>query len=411
MQEKFRFKFIDLFSGIGAFHQALEALGGECVFASDIDKYAIETYYENYKMDSNCNIRDVNEKDIPEHDVLCGGFPCQAFSTAGHKKGFEDTRGTLFFEIARILKYHATKYIILENVKNLLGHDNGNTWKVIKNTLIELGYILTEKPIVMSPNYLGIPQLRERVFILGMHKSQLKKANTGLFYKKDGDLFLGEDIFLNIKTITRKEAPETSIYSVLDELTDEEAKDYEISDYEKRTLMAWDEFHKNIEPKVLGFPVWTFEFGGTYDYSDFPKWKQDYVKKNRKLYLDNKEFIDKWMAEYNVNDFKLRDKKFEWQAGEKYNSVWETSIQLRQSGIRCKKADYFPTLVAMVQTPIIGKYKRRMTPREVARLQSFPDSFIINKDLHQAYKQFGNSANIEIIKYLARQLLIDLISD
>ncbi len=397
-----KFKFIDLFSGIGAFHQALESLGGECVFASDIDKYAIETYYENYHMDSNFNIRDVKEEDIPEHDVLCGGFPCQAFSTAGHKKGFEDTRGTLFFEIARILKYHKTKYIILENVKNLVGHDNGNTWKVIKNTLIELGYILTEEPLLMSPNYLGVPQLRERVFILGVHKSQLKNIKSDLIYEKDGNKYL------NIKKITRKEAPETSIYSVLDNLSDEEAKDYAITDYEKLTLTAWDEFHKNIEPKVLGFPVWTFEFGETYDYSEFPKWKQDYIRKNRKLYLDNKKFIDKWMTKYNVNGFKLRDKKFEWQAGDKYSSVWETSIQLRQSGIRCKKPDYFPTLVAMVQTPIIGKYKRRMTPREVARLQSFPDTFVYNKDLHQAYKQFGNSANIEIIKYLASQLLVDI---
>lgn len=402
---KSKFRFIDLFSGIGAFHQAMSSLGGECVFASDIDKYAIETYYENYNMDSNFNIMNVNEKDIPEHDVLCAGFPCQAFSTAGHKKGFEDTRGTLFFEIARILKYHKTKYIVLENVKNLLGHDDGNTWNVIKNTLLELGYILTEEPIVMSPNYLGVPQLRERVFILGIHKSHLDNINSNLVYIK------GDQKYLNIKRITRKDAPETSIYSVLDVLSEEEVKDYAISEYEKLTLNAWDEFHKNIEPKVLGFPVWTFEFGETYDYSEFPKWKQDYIRKNRKLYLDNKKFIDKWMTKYNVNGFKLRDKKFEWQAGANYNSVWETSIQLRQSGIRCKKPDYFPTLVAMVQTPIIGKYKRRMTPREVARLQSFPDSFIINKDLHQAYKQFGNSANIEIIKYLGEQLLKDIIGE
>ena len=403
--KKKKFKFIDLFSGIGAFHQALENLGGECVFASDIDKYAIETYYENYKMDSDFNICDVKEEDIPKHDVLCGGFPCQAFSTAGHKKGFDDTRGTLFFEIARILKYHKTKYIILENVKNLVGHDNGNTWRVIRNTLIELGYILTEEPLLMSPNYLGVPQLRERVFILGIHESQLTKVNPKLIYEKDGSKYL------NIVKLTRKDAPETSIYTVLDDLTDEEAKKYEMSEYEKLTLTAWDEFHKNINPKVLGFPVWTFEFGETYDYSEFPKWKQDYIRKNRKLYLDNKKFIDKWMVKYNVNGFKLRDKKFEWQAGDKYSSVWETSIQLRQSGIRCKKPDYFPTLVAMVQTPIIGKYKRRMTPREVARLQSFPDTFIYNKDLHQAYKQFGNSANIEIIEYLAKQLLIDILED
>lgn len=399
----YKFKFIDLFSGIGAFHQALQALGGECVFASDIDKYAIDTYYENYNMDSAHNIIEVREEDIPEHDVLCGGFPCQAFSTAGHKKGFEDTRGTLFFEIARILKYHKTKYIILENVKNLLGHDNGNTWKVIKNTLIDLGYILTEEPIVMSPNYLGVPQLRERVFILGLHSSQLSKINPNLVYERNNIKYL------NINKISKKEAPETSIYSVLDILSDAENEKYKINEYEEFTLTAWNEFHQNIEPKILGFPVWTFEFGETYDYSEFPKWKQEYIRKNRKLYLDNKKFIDAWMKKYDVYNFKLRDKKFEWQAGDKYDSVWETSIQLRQSGIRCKKPDYFPTLVAMVQTPIIGKYKRRMTPREVARLQSFPDDFIINRDLHQAYKQFGNSANVEIIKFLASQLLVDIL--
>lgn len=403
MTNKKKFKFIDLFSGIGAFHQAMVQLGGECVFASDIDKHAIKTYSDNYGIDSDHNIRDVKEEDIPKHDVLCGGFPCQAFSTAGHKKGFEDTRGTLFFEIARILKYHKTKYIILENVKNLLGHDNGNTWNVIKNTLIELGYILTEEPIIMSPNYLGVPQLRERVFILGIHESQAKKIKSDLIYTK------GEKKYLNIKRITKKEAPETSIYDVLDILSEVETQKYKITDYEKLTLTAWDEFHKNINPKILGFPVWTFEFGETYEYSEFAKWKQDYIRKNRKLYLDNKKFIDKWMVKYNVNGFKLRDKKFEWQAGDKYDSIWETSIQLRQSGIRCKKADYFPTLVAMVQTPIIGRYKRRMTPKEVARLQSFSDNFIINEDLHQAYKQFGNSANVDIIKYLGEQLLKGLI--
>lgn len=206
-------------------------------------------------------------------------------------------------------------------------------------------------------------------------------------------------------------SPNTSIYTVLEDIKGKEYNKYKISKYEDLTLTAWDEFHKNVNPKVLGFPVWVFEFGETYDYSNFPKWKQDYVRKNRKLYLDNKKFIDKWMIKYDVNNFKLRDKKFEWQAGEKYNSVWETSIQLRQSGIRCKKPDYFPTLVAMVQTPIIGKYKRRMTPREVARLQSFPDTFIINKDNQHAYKQFGNSANVEIIKFLSKQLLIDIVGD
>ena len=169
---KKNFKFIDLFCGIGGFHQALQNLGGKCVFASDIDKYAIETYKENYNINADINIRDIKEEDIPAHDVLCAGFPCQAFSKAGRQKGFEDTtRGTLFFEIVRILKYHKTPYIILENVRNLASHDNGNTWNVIKNSLKELGYVITETPIIVSPHQFGVPQIRERVVILGVHKS------------------------------------------------------------------------------------------------------------------------------------------------------------------------------------------------------------------------------------------------
>ena len=114
--------------------------------------------------------------------------------------------------------------------------------------------------------------------------------------------------------------------------------------------------------------------------------------------------MNKWIIEYDVKNFKLRDRKFEWQAGAGYESVWDTSIQFRQSGIRCKKTDFFPALVAMVQIPIIGKYKRRLTPRECARLQSFPEDFIINSKDHYAYKQFGNSLNIELVKFYAKQL-------
>ena len=382
---KSKFKFIDLFSGIGAFHIALERCGGECVFASEIDPYAIETYRENFHMESGHDVTKVDEKNIPKHDVLCAGFPCQAFSNAGHKKGFADTRGTLFFEIERILRYHKTKYIILENVKHLLKHDGGRTYQVIKSKLIELGYVLTEKPLILSPHYFGIPQNRERIFILGVHKDYCK------------------DQYLQIETPTKEDAPETSIYSILDK--EGVPEKYHITDYEERVFTAWDEFHKGIKKKVYGFPVWVDEFGKTYSTDSFPKWKQDYCRKIRELYLSNKDFIDQWMKKYNVKKFKLRDRKFEWQAGEKYDSVWDTSIQLRQSGDRFKKTDYFPALVAMVQTPIVGKYKRRITPREAARLQSFPDTYIINKREDKAYKQFGNSANIEIIYFLAKQLL------
>ena len=126
------FTFIDLFSGIGGFHQALEQLGGKCVLASEIDEYAIETYQKNYHIDSNINVRDIDENNMPDFDVLCAGFPCQTFSKAGKQLGFNDeTKGTLFFDIERILKAKHPKYIILENVRNLVSHDHGNTWRII----------------------------------------------------------------------------------------------------------------------------------------------------------------------------------------------------------------------------------------------------------------------------------------
>ena len=380
-----KFNFIDLFSGIGAFHIALQDLGGECVFASEIDSDAIETYRENFNMDARHNMLDVDPKDIPKHDVLCAGFPCQPFSNAGHKKGFTDTRGTLFFEIERILKYHKTKYIILENVKHLVNHNDGNTYRIIIEHLRELGYILTEHPIILSPHHIGIPQNRERIFILGIHKNYCEKEN--------------------INIITPEIYPKTSMYDILDNGVQDEK--YKISKYEEKCFYAWDEFLRYFKENNIKMcsPVLVDEFGQNYDISDLQDWKQSYCKKNRQLYIDNKDFIDKWMLKHNVKEFKTRDKKFEWQAGDTANTVFDTLIQLRQSGIRCKRTSTFPALVAIVQTSIVAKYKRRITPREAARLQSFPDSYILNNNDAKAYKQLGNSANVDVIKFLAQQLL------
>lgn len=385
---KENFKFIDLFCGIGGFHQALQNLGGQCVFASDIDKYAIDTYKENYNIDAGINIRDIKEEDIPNHDVLCAGFPCQAFSKAGHQKGFEDeTRGTLFFEIVRILKYHKTPYIILENVRNLTSHDNGNTWNVIKNSLKELGYIITETPIIVSPHQFGVPQIRERVVILGIHKSvgiKEIKVKVPEIDKNDVD-FLSSNILEH----------------------DNVDKKYYISKHEEKILNCWDEFIHGIKEKVLGFPIWSFEFGKNYDLSklNYPKWKENFVLRNRKLYENNKDFIDEWLKKWNyLQDFTTTEQKLEWQCGKDCKSIWDAIIQFRPSGIRVKRPNVFPALVAMVQIPIIGKVRRRLTPREAARLQSFPDSFIRNKNDHQAYKQFGNAVNVKVIEYMAKQL-------
>lgn len=379
------FKFVDLFAGIGAFHIALESLGGECVFAAEIDKDAVETYQENFNMDAYCDMFKVDAKDIPEHDVLCAGFPCQAFSQGGHMLGFADTRGTLFFEIERILSEHKTKYIILENVKHLVNHDGGRTFEVIKTKLQELGYILTADPLILSPHQFGIPQRRERLFIIGVHKSVFE------------DLFEVAPSFLSFVYPTS--AASTDVYSLLDS---DVSTSYSITDYELKVLSAWNEFIRNVGK--FSFPLMFDEFGLDYDVSNAVEWKRKFILNNRALYLSNKEFINSWSCKWCVSDFKLRDRCLEWQAGTSVNSVFDCLIQLRQSGIRCKKPDYYPTLVAMVQTPIIGKLKRRLTPREAARLQSFPDTYKLNSSDQKAFKQLGNSANVEVIKYVALQL-------
>lgn len=378
------FKYIDLFSGIGGFHQAMQNLGGECVLASEIDESAIKTYYKNYGMDSNHDIKEIKDEEVPDHDVLCAGFPCQAFSKAGKQKGFEDpTKGTLFFQIARILRAKYPKYIVLENVRNLLSHNHHNTWDVISKTLDDIGYNIC--PIVMSPHQLGIPQLRERVYILGIQKDEY-----------DGELFF--DI-PNKKDKSSLNAYEAGIF---DEYVDEK---YSISEQEEKVLECWNEFYQGINLKVIGFPVWASEFGANYSLEEYPNWKADFCRKNRNLYEGNKEFIDSWLEKWdNLRSFTPTQRKFEWQAGTSISSIWDGYIQFRPSGIRVKRPDAFPALVAMVQIPIIGKYKRRLTPREAARLQSFPEDFIPDDNDFQAYKQFGNAVNVNCVEYLAKQL-------
>lgn len=378
------FKFIDLFSGIGGFHQAMTSLGGECILASEIDKAAIETYSENYNIDSNINIRDIDAKNIKDFDVLCAGFPCQTFSKAGKQEGFNDeTKGTLFFEIERILKTKHPKYIILENVKNLISHDKGNTFKIIKKHLKDCGYRLTEKPLILSPHQFGIPQLRDRVIILGMYDP----SRT--------------DVPLNISFNNLNNKMNVNFYSIIEENADPK---YNISEYEEMVLNAWDKFYKGIDLKVIGFPIWAEYFKKAAS-DNMPSWKKDFINKNNELYKRNQKFIDEWLKEYNnLNDFVPTHRKFEWQCGTSINTLWDGLIQMRPSGIRVKIPVCFPALVAIVQVPIIGKYKRRLTVREAARLQSFPENFIPNKNDQQAYKQFGNAVNVEVIKRCAEKL-------
>ncbi len=188
-------KFIDLFAGIGAFRLALESFGATCVFSSEIDKDARECYKENYGTYPAGDITQIKEKEIPCHDILCAGFPCQPFSISGNQQGFEDTRGTLFFEVARIIKYHKPKLVLLENVKNFITHDNGNTLNTVLNSLKELGYVVFYD-LYDATDY-GVPQKRERVFFVCFREdlgiSNFQKPLGCILTKCVEDLLLNEE--------------------------------------------------------------------------------------------------------------------------------------------------------------------------------------------------------------------------
>ena len=168
-------KFIDLFCGIGGFHQALSSLGHTCVFACDIDQKCREAYKHNYKLAPHGDITNISIPNIPAFDILCAGFPCQPFSKAGQQLGFKDKsgRGNLFFHICNIVQHHKPKYMILENVKNLKSHDNGNTWQTIKHNINQLGYHTYNEPVVLNTLYFNVPQSRERVIIYSKQKALL----------------------------------------------------------------------------------------------------------------------------------------------------------------------------------------------------------------------------------------------
>lgn len=187
-----KFKFIDLFAGIGGFRLAMQSLGGKCIFTSEWDEQAKKTYKANFgEVPFGDITKETTKNYIPDDfDLLCAGFPCQAFSIAGKRGGFEDTRGTLFFDVAEIIKRKQPKAIFLENVKGLTTHDKGQTLEVILNTLEELNYTVFSK--IINAKDFGVPQLRERIFIVGFHNLKVKEIKKFEFPKSEND-----EVFIN----------------------------------------------------------------------------------------------------------------------------------------------------------------------------------------------------------------------
>lgn len=392
-----KFRFIDLFCGIGGFHQAMSQLGGQCVYACDIDEDCRKTYEANYGIRPDGDIRNVDISQIPYYDVLCAGFPCQSFSKAGNRLGFQDeTKGTLFFNVERILSCTQPKYALLENVRNLATHDKGNTWRIIHQHLVAVGYNVLCDPVIFSPHFIGIPQHRERVYIMCVRKD-IGELPEFLFNTEKLPLCNIEDIMQD----------------------DCEIPDIDRFRLSKKTIELinlWEEFIRNIKcDKLPGFPVWSEylkPIDPNEDMSNYPKWKINFISKNYQLYSDNKIFLDKWLTRAKKHPLFFGAKaKLEWQAGQTNNpSLWDNILQFRPSGIRVKPSTYFPALVAITQTSIVGKRKRFLTLRECARLQSFPESFQPDVIEAQAYKQFGNSVNVETVKIFAKYMFGDKIT-
>ena len=372
-----KLKFIDLFCGIGGFHQALHKLGAQCVLACDIDKDCREVYKDNYGFEPVSDIKKINEKTMPDFDILCGGFPCQAFSNGGKKQCFNDERGLLFDEIVRIARAKKPKFMFLENVKHILKVSNGKVIEYIKQKIAELGYNL--QLFQISPHNFGIPQQRERVYFVCIRNDIYNGTNVVLPIYKGKIQF---DKFLDKKEdIHTKHFIKGDVLNVL-ESWDKMIRQFAVGEKISPTIMINDAYNGYTQA----------------EFDNFTDWKKDYVTKNKPLLQKYKSEFDEWYPKYS-SVLKKREiyGKLEWQTGviKENDSIFNHFIQIRQSGIRVKKGQYFPTLVAISQIPIYGKEKRYITPRECARLQSFPESFKLATDDKKSYKQLGNSVNVD----------------
>ena len=313
---------------------------------------------------------------------------CQAFSNSGKKKGFDDKRGRLYEYILDIAAAKRPRFLFLENVKHIKTIDDGKVFEEIMRRIGETGY--TTHITELSPHQLGVPQQRERVIFTCIRNDIYDPA-------KSLDFPLPK-VPINVEAIFEKDPAKTA--------------KYRISKDDEAVLSAWDEMVKQMETGQNMSPtILCNEFGKAYSETEFAglaAWRREYITKNKPIYNKYKVHWDAWREKHRALLAKKEIYgKLEWQAGIKKenDSIFNHFIQLRQSGIRVKKTDYFPTLVAIVQTPIYAKEKRYITPRECARLQSFPDDFIMCENDHTAYKQFGNAVNVDVVHFVINNVL------
>ncbi len=407
------FPFVDLFSGIGGFHAALRALGGDAVLAAEIDDKAASVYFRNWLTDPAKDVVDLAKKPqvlVPEHAVLAAGFPCQPFSKSGRQLGMAEERGLLFHEVLKIVKAHRPPLVALENVRNIAGPRQRDTWKAVVDGLREAGYRVSSRPCVFSPHLLppelgGAPQHRERVYILGT--------------------FVGVDRArreVDCMPAVLNEAVEGWSPSRwwLDEhvlLPDGESRTpgrYRLTVEECEWFDTWNRLLVRLPRrdgagrawKMPGFPLWsTYWHENAVVDVGAPPWKQQLERKNIDFYASHRSIVSSWSKENpRLRSFPPSRQKLEWQAQDAARDLYKCLLHLRPSGIRAKRPTYTPALVAMTQTPIVGLRRRRLLPREAARLQGFPDWFDFGDQADAlTYKQLGNAVNVRAMIHVIRE--------
>ncbi|MFJ9313445.1 DNA cytosine methyltransferase [Pimelobacter simplex] len=422
------FRFIDLFAGVGGFHAALSAYGGQCVYAVEIDKAAAGVYKQNWGHDPLGDItKDANDEvmNVGSHEILAAGFPCQPFSKSGAQKGMDETRGTLYWNILRIIQERRPKIVLLENVRNLAGPRHLHEWQIIIETLRDEGYRVSETPAIFSPHLLppdrgGRPQVRERVFITAT------LIPDSLADSPELALDPGPVASISDRVDGWEPKAEWHLEDLLDDSHNIPGCD--LTEAERRWIDAWDEFVQIMWElregrRLPGFPLWADSWRDVKDawkrdkekVPDVPKipsidptlpdWKRSHLIKNYEFFAAHHRIIRDWAERWGVytSAFPPSRRKLEWQAQDTPR-LWDAVMHLRPSGIRAKAPNYLPALVAITQTSIVGPRERRLSPRETARMQGLPDTFVFGDQRPAAtYKQMGNGVNVGVVWHVLRE--------